>query len=146
MAHTVVYGKKHRVLKADHRPLGSVSLWMVREGEMVRESYLLPAMPPDQTYGLLDFSDLRLVVDPHAPTGPDARGGSSSSMGRRVVSRILRRGADLSAYNFRVQPEQPVPCEAVAQEAVAGDGGCVGNGEVVGGWLSRMLVHAWMDV
>lgn len=36
MAKTVVYGK-NRVLRPDHRPLASVSLWMVREGEMARE-------------------------------------------------------------------------------------------------------------
>ncbi len=60
MAKTVVYGK-HRVLRADHKPLASVSLWMVRDGEMVRESYLLPqGLPPDKTYGFLDFADLRL--------------------------------------------------------------------------------------
>jgi hypothetical protein len=53
MAKTVVYGK-HRLLKPDHKPLVSVSLWMVREGETVRESYLLPPdLPPDKTYGFL---------------------------------------------------------------------------------------------
>lgn len=98
---------------------------------MVRENYLLPPLPPGQTYGLLDFADLRLIVDPHA-TGPD-RG----SVGTRVMSKVLRRGGNLSQYNFKVQPEHPVPCEAVGQELVAVEGaGCVGL---------RVFVNGWMD-
>lgn len=75
------------------------------------QSYLLPELPAGTTYGFLDFTDLRLIVDPLA-TGPD-RG----SVGKRVMSRILRRGASLSQFNFKVQPERPVPCESVAHAA-----------------------------
>lgn len=38
-----------------------------------KQSYLLPELPPDTTYGFLDFTDLRLIVDPlaFAGSGPD---------------------------------------------------------------------------
>jgi hypothetical protein len=113
MEKTVLYGK-NRIISKDHR-LTHVGLWMVREGEMVRESYLMPPdMPKDKTYGFLSFQDLRLIVDPQ---GPDR-----SSMGKRVLSRILRRGASLSRFNFKVQSENPVPCENVSPDDLHGAG------------------------
>jgi len=113
MKKTVLYGK-NRTINNDHR-LTHVGLWMVREGDMVRESYLMPPdMPEDKTYGFLNFQDLRLIVDPQ---GPD-RG----SVGKRVLSRILRRGASLSQFNFKVQSENPVPCEHVSPDDTHGAG------------------------
>jgi len=113
MEKTVLYGK-NRTINKDHR-LTHVGLWMVREGDMVRESYLMPPdMPEDKTYGFLNFQDLRLIVDPQ---GPD-RG----SVGKRVLSRILRRGASLSKFNFLVQSENPVPCEHVSPDDTNGAG------------------------
>ena len=112
MEKTVVYGKT-RVVNKDER-VTNVSLWMVREGDMVREHYLMPELPEHRTYGFLAFKDLRLVMDPQ---GPD-RG----SVSKRVINKILRRGASLSSFNFKVQSENPVPCQEVSHDDA-------GNGE-----------------
>lgn len=62
MAKTVLYGKGRVLLHKENR-ITNVSLWMVREGEMVRETYLMPDLG-EKTYGFIDFHDLRLIVDP----------------------------------------------------------------------------------